>query len=750
MFNMHQRLFTYLCIFFLSLNGILVPCHGRSPFLDFTPNARSLALGRSGIVLHDNATALYWNPAALGYLNAHQALVSLHEPYTLNYSALAHFSPKYGAFSAAMTRVPFMNNPMDSYMAGWGKRWGTLAMGVSIGLNLWQDDDWAVMGLGALWRPGFARAVDKNLAWIADRLTLGLAIQNIPLGAPQYDHQARLGFRYEMWPEHLSIYYAHHFQRGLDSEHVGLQLDILPSLSVMAGTQNGNADLWAVGSQLNLGALKVGLVYDAKSKRVAATTQFRLGRDPKTVAEYHYERARSHLRNRETRQALREAKLALSYDQSDETVIEWVRRLQGLLSQENIRIDSLLVVANEFADKNWYMSAAANYLKVLRLDPENKKAAQAIKDIRPLVDVHSEKWSQLGIKYFEQGDLGQAREIFESILLVSPEQPDADAYLQKIDRILQDEAQDYYYRGLGYYSQRNLDRARQEFVKALEKVPRFQEAQEYIERIAKEQRANRKVLSDLMIEARRFEENQAWAAALNRYQQMLRINPEHSLASERIQIMRQKIKNWADKEIIRIKSLMDDRLYDQALALSNQILKVDPNHEDALQLKRQLDSTVSNASEKLLVRVKDHMEGGEWNLAMTVLDSIKGLDSNSRQVQDLKDQILEAMDVEELYQQARRDYYRGSFSQCLNKTEQIIERNPNHLNALELQSLCQARLAEQVDEYFNRGIQLYSNENYRAAIDEWEKALAINPLHKGSLEYINRANERLQALDSLQ
>jgi tetratricopeptide (TPR) repeat protein len=746
---MHQRLITYFYIIVLVQSGSIVPCFPQSHFLDFTPNARSLALGRSGVVLHDNAATLYWNPAALGYINSHQALVSLHEPYTLNYSALAHFSPKYGAFSAAMTRVPFMNNPMDSYMTGWGKRWGTLAMGVSIGLNLWQDDDWGVLGLGAIWRPGFARAVDKNLAWIADRLTLGLAIQNIPLGAPQYDHQTRLGFRYEMWPDHLSFFYAHHFQRGLDTEHVGLQLDILPSFSVMAGIQNGSSDLWAVGSQLNLGALKVGLVYDAESKRVAATTQFRLGRDPKTVAEYHYERARSHLRNRETRQALKEVKLALSYDESDGAIIEWVRRLQGLVSQENVRIDSLLVVAKEFADKDWYMSAAANYLKILRLDPKNKKASQAIREIRPLVDVHSEKWSQLGIKYFEQGDLGQAREIFESILLVSPGHPVADAYLQKIDRILQEEAQDYYYRGLGYYSQRNLERAREEFVKALEKLPRFGEAQDYIDRIAKEQQANRKVLSDLMIEARRFEENQAWAAALNRYQQMLRINSEHSLASERIMVMRQRIQSWADQEITRVKSFIKEHQYDKALALTNQILKVDPSHNDALLLKRQLNSTLSSVSEKRLLRVKDHMERGEWSLAMTVLDSIEGLDSKSRQVQALKDQIVHAIDVEELYQQARRDYFRGAFTQCINKTEQIVERIPNHGGAMELQSLCQARLDELVDEYFNRGIQLYSNENYQAAIDEWEKALDINPLHQGSLEYINRANERLQALESL-
>jgi len=80
---------------------------------------------------------------------------------------------------------------------------------------------------------------------------------------------------------------------------------------------------------------------------------------------------------------------------------------------------------------------------------------------------------------------------------------------------------------------------------------------------------------------------------------------------------------------------------------------------------------------------------------------------------------------------------------------QILESDPDNATALQYVERCQQRLNELAESHFNRGISLYAAEDYVAAIEEMEKALELNPNHRGAKEYKRRAESRLRALRSL-
>jgi tetratricopeptide (TPR) repeat protein len=80
---------------------------------------------------------------------------------------------------------------------------------------------------------------------------------------------------------------------------------------------------------------------------------------------------------------------------------------------------------------------------------------------------------------------------------------------------------------------------------------------------------------------------------------------------------------------------------------------------------------------------------------------------------------------------------------------QVLDRNPRHREATELIDRTRQILKPEVETFFRIGLQLYTKENYKLAIEEWDKALLIDPNHQGTVEYRKRADEKLKALEKL-
>ncbi|MEX2117870.1 MAG: hypothetical protein WEB37_13390, partial [Bacteroidota bacterium] len=80
---------------------------------------------------------------------------------------------------------------------------------------------------------------------------------------------------------------------------------------------------------------------------------------------------------------------------------------------------------------------------------------------------------------------------------------------------------------------------------------------------------------------------------------------------------------------------------------------------------------------------------------------------------------------------------------------QVLDSNSQHLEASELIDRTRQILKPEVENFFRAGLQLYTKENYKSAIEEWDKGLLIDPNHQGTIEYRKRADEKLKALERL-
>lgn len=200
--------------------SLLAQAGGSSvPFLRISPDARSSGMGETGTAIADNANAVYWNPAGLGFLDYFDKGSEFEEPQVYRQASLS-FSPWLPQFSADLYysyatyaqhiedvgtiagNFMFMNLGTFQRTSMDGQKLGEFtsnefALSVAFGTKITEDlslganlkyirsnltpaiqgsaaavGNSAALDIGVLWRP-------QNLWILEDNLSLGLNLQNL-------------------------------------------------------------------------------------------------------------------------------------------------------------------------------------------------------------------------------------------------------------------------------------------------------------------------------------------------------------------------------------------------------------------------------------------------------------------------------------------------------------------------------------------------------------------------------------------
>lgn len=753
---MNKSIIFFLIIIFLSFSLI----YSQEKLLSFSPGAKSIGIGRTGVIELYNSTALFWNPAALGYIHNRQALVSIHQPYHLNYTGYSHFLPTVGTLALSVAHTDIGQDGIEYYGAGWGKKLNDYFFaGFSLNNVIKDPDNWITIGAGILFKPQTYSHLGKELTklpglldspLIKNRLTLGFSIQNIPLTDTYYDHQTRLGLSYKLTREGFKFIFAHHFQREKDTSHFGLIFPINKNVQFYAGIKDSQFNQTALGSEIRMNNFDLNVVYDYNLKRIIFSSSVQLGQPGKQLAEAEYQKAKTAYENKENITALNYSRRALDFDPEHYKAAEIIGALKSVIEKDKAKIKTLLAAAGNFEDKGWYVNAAIKYMNVLQIDPGNKKAQKSLSRIGPKVNIHTERLYKVGITTFGNNDLAHAKEIFESILLVRPDHKRSKQFLDKINSMLFEKAENHFFTGLGYYSQHQLDQAEQEFKTALELVPTYSDPKEYLERIANDRRENINRIASLKNEARNYENRQSWYNAIEKYKQILEIDPSDTLAQEKIRALDVEIGKIVNRELLKAENLYKNQQYRTAQRIFQNILRLQPGNASARRHIYLINEKTSGRSLKYFEQAQDFYQQKNWNASLTAVDSALMVNPDYSEANQLKNKILNMLDVEQMLTNAISEFRKQNYMDAMEHFNQILVKDPQNSRALTYLEQCQVRLNQQVDEYFNKGIELYSKENYQLAIRYWQKALEINPSHKGSIEYTKRALERLKALKRLQ
>ena len=745
--------FASFCIFILLIS---VPLGAQQLLDSFSPGAKSIGIGQTGTVEVYDPSALYWNPANLAVTHHPLASVSIHEPYTLNYIGTSYFTPRHGSFALALSSTPATEVGVNMVSMGWGYQFiPGFYGGLSISGLEFNDTIWGSIGLGLLYKPvsslrrppGSINATAHP--YLIDRLTLGFAVQNLPIGNNQYHHQIRLGASYNFGPSMPKLIYAHHFMPANDSDHLGLLFQATSDFQVFAGLKNFKADFFTFGAGFHWQNIEIQSSYDTEIKRLIFTTTFRIGPHAGDIAENYYERSKQAIKAKDLRTALEQCRYALVYDEYHKKAAALSGYLVPRINKANLKIDSLLITAQRYQNQHHYLNAAAQYLKILKIDPDNKEAKEAIAMIRPRVNIDADRWYLQGVDLYNRGRIKSAEEIFEAIILVKPDHFGSRNYLNKIQTFHEKQAEQHFYAGLGYYSQRQLNLAEQEFRKAVDIDPKHQEAAKYIRRISQERITNANRIRELLNEAVQKENSGSWKSALARYEEILRIQPYHDYAMSKKQELTAKLNTYTTRNYQRGVAAFDNNNFSRAASYFNAVLLIEPSHSGARQYLQRIAASTTDRSEVYLRKAGNALQQQDWQLAVEYADSALTMKSNLIEAQRIKTEAKNKLAADQLLQQANIYFQQRNFLQAMELSDQVLQIDATNQEARLLFENCQTNLNDLVDDYYNRGIELYTEDKFEAAIQIWNTVLKINPHHKGALEYKDKAQKRLEAIESL-
>jgi len=753
-----MRLSTAIILVLLVLHPVSILGQGGS--LPVQPNAMSVGVAGSTVALPYDPSSSYWNPANIVFLTTNRIMVSLDERSFLHQFALSKFMPP----STSVGFNLFRSSSAD--LATFALAYRVLPY-LSLGGNfnfsktIYQRR-YSSLGFGLLFRtqPDYrSRTSSSETLWkwlrspaMRERFSLGIAIQNLAL-APynqSQKHQIQLGTMIKPLRVGPQIHFATHFINEERSFHLGTVTTISDHLTFFAGVHDFKIKQFSTGLAISLGAFEIDLSYDHRKTQFFGSALLRLSDDRKSLFLKYRQQANQQLQDNNLSEASKSYAKALAYDPGDEDIQFLIPMIQHQSNETAQKIDSLYKIASSFEAKGWYINAFLAYKKMIELDQHNRKARNRLKSLNSRLHPYLEQIFQQGVAYYEESNIKRAQLVFEKILLVNAHHEGAKNYLAKIDSINIRTANDYYFRGLGYFNQRNFIRAYQEFKSALSWSPNHKEAKEYLQKTERELMAVNQRIQDYLAEAKNHEDNQRYSKAAISYRKVLELDRNHQYARTRLAALSNQIRRELDERFNRARRYYDEMNYSAAVKLLQENLAIDPEHQPSKNYLRLANQKLADLAEQHYARAQSFYYQKKWDMALQECSLALSLNSNHAGSKELQKMVMANISLDKLLERGRSFYEKGDYLNARTTFRQILQNDPLNSDARNYLDRIEADLSERCEELFNLGMVKYTEANYEEAIEEWRKILAINPEHKSAKEYIQKAEERLEALKKIE
>ncbi len=761
---MKQTIIFSIILFYLLIPAIAI---SQAVFSQFLPNAQAIGIGGSNVALAYDPSASYWNPASIAFLTTNRVLVNIDCKSYLNHVGFTKFFPPSFALGLNMFRSMMDNHHYDMATVALGYRpFPFFSLGTNINFSkTMYDDIYSSVGFGLFFKtqPYYQASSKRNeslWSWIRsrqmrDKFSFGVSIHNIALNDYNNDgdeakHEIRIGTAIR--PHHLGpiVHFASHFYNDEYSLHLGTAIPLSEHAAFFMGIRDLNINNFSAGSAISVGAFEVDVSYDFKYSKIYGSLLLRLSEDKKSLHQKYQEIGNQQVQNKDYPRALNSYLKALAYDPTDDDINYLIPVLQSEIGQASIKIDSLYTSGQVFEKRGWYINAFLSYKKIMEIDQHNRKARHRLKSLNSKLTPYLDQIFQQGVEYFYQPDFKRAQLIFKKILVVDNNHEGAQAYLAKIDSINTNAANEFYYRGLGYYNQKNFSRALQEFKSALVFNPDRPAIKEYLAKTEKEIASISRLTNQYLAEAQRYEENKQYAKASISYRKVLEVDKMNEYARSRLAFLSNNIKKEIDDKFSRAKRLYDNMDYASAVKVLQENLSIDPDNQPSQNYLKMANQKLLDLAEQHYQRAINFFNQKKWDLVLQECNLTLSMNKDHFGSRDLQKMALANISLDKLLEKGLAYYERNDYLNARSIFRQVLEKEPGNITARNYLDRIEAEISERVDELFNLGMVKYTEGNYDEAIEEWKKIFDIDPDHKSARDYIQKAQERINALKKIE
>ena len=735
------------------------PLQGQSLFQNSGNAARTMGLGGPHLLGPVDAATAWWNPAALAGLREHEFIITSTNPFAFSAAGVAGYWPRPGSFGFALAKLPLQNTNLERVSVAWAYSFGPpISVGLSLHGNRFLQEEFFTSSIGIVWHPLGGRlplsrdpyqAALFNAPLTPYPFAIALQASDLPIGTKNLKTFYAAGLATRFYANGPALLASFEWQEQKKWTRLGLATPVYQHVALYGGLADFKPRRAAVGLAVLGEAYSFDLVYSFADKKISTGVAFRLGLNASDRARRHFDGGMVFAKTGHYRAAHRQFQNYLKYEPEKLKTRQLDHWLIAQIQRDDEKIAALMREADALEKTFRFVAAAVNYINVLKTNREHRAARQNLLRLAPRLNLYIQRQYRDGAQFFNDGQYAEARDAFEGILLVRQSYLDTDAYLDRIYTLHRQEAEKFFVRGLGYYEQENYPKALEFFQQAQNLSPNYPEAQSYLERTQAKLQEQKDEVARLLAEGNRLAQRQQFLRAYRAYREVLGREPENETAKQQTRLLQSRIDAFVAEKLQAANRAFEREDYAPAGDFCKQVLEVTPRQQEAAALLQRIEQVKNRRAEDFTRRGLDFFAAREWNRASDEFEKALSVDPDNRQAQQKRQEALSQSGIQQLAEKAQSHFTRGQYSQALEVYKMVLDRDPRNAAAQAQLKECQSQLRSQVEKYFKRGLDFYTNDDYENAVKEFDKALSLEPLHKQSLETKQKAQQSLEALKRL-
>ena len=189
--------------------------------------------------------------------------------------------------------------------------------------------------------------------------------------------------------------------------------------------------------------------------------------------------------------------------------------------------------------------------------------------------------------------------------------------------------------------------------------------------------------------------------------------------------------------------------YKEATETWEKIEKLQPRSKTVETYKKKTSEKLGQQIAEGMKQLESLERKGQWLKALNLAKQLKALAPSNREIAakitSYQGKIHSSASD---YETQGIDYYnRGYYVQAQNSFYALLAIDPDNATAVGYLERIKSKLQKKdADELYLQGVQAYTNNNYKQAINYWEQVLAIDPSYGNATRNIQRAKEKLEQL----
>lgn len=439
-----------------------------------------------------------------------------------------------------------------------------------------------------------------------------------------------------------------------------------------------------------------------------------------------------------------------------DTVAMEGKRQAELAINNRLRYEKILMLiasGEKFFKQEKYIDSRNEFLEVLKLDSKNSIAKNYVAKIDDILEekrtyeqrrIQAEQFYVAGINNLKIYEFDQAKDNFENALALLDNYKDARAQLEAIPRLKKEYEEQQrllklqkidktFQEGLLSLTQRKYSDAVAAFQATLTLDPKNELAKRYLTTALDALRVQEEVVVDknnpyysliqpLIESGKRLYKQGNYDESRKQWQKILNVFPQNRIATEyllRCDLAQnpESFKKFADNIVNEGRKYLTEKKFNEAYIKFELIASIDPQYPEIQKLmalsrvekkKIAFEGTDEDLKRRYNVAMQLYQQGGKNNLEKALAE-FKFINTK------YPDYIQVAIIINKIESQLR--------------FEVTEERQGKKLTP---------RQQELVREYYFKGINYYSNNQFEMAITEWRKVLAIDPNHEKAKNNIKK------------